>query len=95
MGWGSGSANFPYLITPLEAIQARARQDMSTVSLFLDNWDLAGAAATALDQELALGFVNADSGEAYITVDGNEGARNNMTLWGNADNLINAVAEVK
>ena len=94
MGWGSGSANFPYLITPLEAIQARAREDRSTVSWFLNNWDLAGAAATALDQELALVFVNADSGEGYITVDGNEGDRNNMTLWGNADNLISAVAEV-
>ena len=94
MGWGSGSDNFPYLITPLEAVQARARQDRSTVSWFLNNWDLSGAAATALGQDVALVFVNADSGEGYITVDGNEGDRNNLTLWGNADNLINAVAEV-
>ena len=51
MGWGSGTANFPYLITPLEAVQGRARQDGSAVSWFLDNWDLSGAAATAVDPE--------------------------------------------
>ncbi|KAI0640926.1 glycoside hydrolase superfamily [Trametes meyenii] len=94
MGWGSGTAQFPYLISPLEAIQARARHDSSgsQVSWFLNNWDLAGAAATALDQDVALVFVNAQSGEGYITVDGNEGDRKNLTLWINADALVEAVA---
>ncbi|KAI0820480.1 glycoside hydrolase superfamily [Trametes gibbosa] len=94
MGWGSGTAQFPYLVSPLEAIQGRARQDSSgaQVSWFLNNWDLAGAAATALEQDVALVFVNADSGEDYITVDGNEGDRKNLTLWENADALIEAVA---
>ena len=92
MGWGSGTTNFPYLITPLEAIQQRARQDRSSVSWWLSNWDLPGAAATALDQDVALVFVNSDSGEDYITVAGNEGDRMNLTAWGQGDNLINAVA---
>ena len=39
-------------------------------------------------------FVNADSGEGYITVDGNAGDRKNLTLWQNADALITAVANV-
>ncbi|KAI0742388.1 glycosyl hydrolase family 3 N terminal domain-containing protein [Daedaleopsis nitida] len=94
MGWGSGTTDFPYLITPLEAIQQRARQDRSSVTWFLNNWDLAGAAAAVTDQEVALVFVNADSGEDYITVDGNEGDRKNLTLWGNGEKLINAVAAV-
>ena len=47
-----------------------------------------------MDQDVALVFVNADSGEDAYTVDGNEGDRKNLTLWGNADNLINAVAAV-
>ena len=101
IGWGSGSGNFPYLITPLEAIQARAREDRSSVSWFLSDWDLDGAANTALGQDVALVFANADSGEgpitvdgegSYIDIDGNEGDRKNLTLWGNADALINAVA---
>ena len=107
MGWGSGSASFPYLITPLEAIQARAREDHSSVSWFLSNWDLEGAANTALGQDVALVFANADSGEGaiivgdnspesqgMILVDGMAGDRSNLTLWGNADALINAVAAV-
>ena len=36
-------------------------------------------------------IVNEDSGEGYITVEGNEGNRNNLTFWGNADNVINTV----
>ena len=91
MGWGSGTANFPYLITPLEAIQQRAREDRASVSWFLDNWDLDGAAATALGPEVALVFANADSGEDVGEL---EGDRTNLTLWGNADDLINAVAAV-
>ncbi len=96
VGWGSGMTSFSYLISPLEAIQARARKDSygSQVSWFLNNWDLAGAQATALDQDVALVFVNVDSGEGFITVDGNEGDRKNLTLWGNADELIAAIAEV-
>ncbi|KAK7693727.1 hypothetical protein QCA50_003299 [Cerrena zonata] len=92
MGWGSGTTQFPYLISPLEAIQARARQDRSIVSWWLDNFNTAGAAGAALGQDVALVFVNADSGEGYITVDGNEGDRKNLTLWQNGENLITAVA---
>ena len=107
MGWGSGTVNFPYLISPLEAIQARAREDRSSVSWFLSNWDVAGAATTAVGQDVALVFANADSGEGSLIigggsiefegvtmVDGMAGDRSNLTLWGNAENLINAVAAV-
>ena len=38
-------------------------------------------------------FVNSNSGENFITLDGNEGDRKNLTLWGNGENLITAVAE--
>ena len=37
-------------------------------------------------------FVNSDSGEGYITVDGNEGDRKNLTAWHGGDALIAAVA---
>jgi beta-glucosidase len=36
--------------------------------------------------------VNSDSGEGYIVVDGNEGDRNNLTLWRNGDTLIQNVS---
>lgn len=37
-------------------------------------------------------FVNADSGEGFINVDGNEGDRNNLTLWHSGDDLIKNVS---
>ena len=36
--------------------------------------------------------MNADSGEGYISVDGNEGDRNNLTLWHSGDELIKNVS---
>lgn len=39
-------------------------------------------------------FINSDSGEDYITVDGNEGDRKNLTAWHSGDNLVNAVAAI-
>ena len=45
-----------------------------------------------IQAEVAIVFVNSDSGEDYITVDGNEGDRKNLTLWANGENLISAVA---
>ncbi|CAE6511818.1 unnamed protein product [Rhizoctonia solani] len=92
MGWGSGTSEFPYLISPLEAIQQRARTDHTTIGWWLNDWDTAGAATAAANKDVALVFVASDSGEQYITVDGNQGDRNNLTAWNNGDELVKAVA---
>ncbi|KIJ61468.1 glycoside hydrolase family 3 protein [Hydnomerulius pinastri MD-312] len=92
MGWGSGTANFPYLVSPMEAINERARQDGSSLSYNFDDWNLEQAGNLAVGQAVALVFINSDSGEDYITVDGNEGDRKNLTAWHNGDNLVQAVA---
>jgi hypothetical protein len=94
MGWGSGTANFPYLIAPVTALRAQAAKDNTKFSNVSDNYDLAAIAAAATGAEVAIVFANADSGEGYITVDGNEGDRNNLTLWGNGDALISYVASL-
>lgn len=39
-------------------------------------------------------FGNANSGEAYINVGGNQGDRNNLTLWQGADAVIQHVASI-
>ncbi|CAL5867397.1 uncharacterized protein PFLUO_LOCUS1616 [Penicillium psychrofluorescens] len=96
MGWGSGSANFPYLITPEQAIQNEvifSSQGKGDVFSVTDNWALDQMAATAAQADVSLVFVNADSGEGYINVDGNEGDRKNMTLWGNGEEVIKTAAE--
>ncbi|CED83962.1 glycoside hydrolase family 3 protein [Phaffia rhodozyma] len=92
IGWGSGTANFPYLISPLEAIQAKAVEENQIINWYLDNFNTEAAAATAAYNDVALVFINSDSGEGYIVVDGNEGDRNNLTAWMNGDELVLAVA---
>jgi len=78
---GIGTANFPYLITPDYALQAQAIADGTRYESVLDNYAtfqiealVSQAGATAIV------FVNADSGEGYINVDGNIGDRKNLTL---------------
>jgi beta-glucosidase len=96
MGYGSGTAEFPYLVSPAEAILAQAGRDNTTVHLnaTASNWDLAEARRLASNAEVAIVCVAATAGEGYVTVEGNAGDRNNLTLWGNGDRLVAAVAAV-
>lgn len=77
---------------PLEAIQRRARQDRTTVSWMFNDFDLPRAGNMAIRNTAALVFISSDSGEGYITVDGNEGDRKNLTAWHGGDQLVLAVA---
>jgi hypothetical protein len=94
MGWGSGTANFPYLIAPNTALKAQAASDGTKYTNVSNNYNFDAVTAAVTGAEVAIVFGNADSGEDYITVDGNEGDRNNLTLWGNADALIAHVASI-
>lgn len=92
-GWGSGTANYPYLITPLQAITNKVQNEGNGIIQGITN-DTATTEITALARQslLAIVFVNADSGEGYISVDGNEGDRQNLTLWHSGEDLIKTVA---
>lgn len=93
-GWGSGTAEYPYLSDPLSAIKAQAQLDGTSVTSSTSDTDTNAAANAARGKSAALVFVTADSGEEYITVEGNVGDRNNLNLWHNGDSLIAAVAAV-
>lgn len=58
------------------------------MTFFLNDWNTTTAGEIAATCSVALVFSNADSGEGYITVDGNQGDRNNISLWHNGDNLV-------
>ncbi len=99
MGWGSGTANFPYLITPLEAIKAEVRSNGGFFEDVID--DAAYTQASALARRVGqpgiggacIVFANSDGGEGFIIYDYNEGDRNNLTLWHNSDMMIQTVTE--
>lgn len=95
MLWGSGTSNYPYLITPDTALQAQAIEDGTRYESVLTNyaWDQTRLLVTQ-PNVTAIVFANAAGGEGFINVDGNQGDRNNLTLWKNGDDLIKNVSAV-
>ncbi|KAE8374723.1 putative beta-glucosidase F [Aspergillus bertholletiae] len=89
MGWGSGTSRLPYLITPQEAI---ANLSSNAEFHITDSFP---SGVTAGPDDIAVVFINADSGENYIIVDGNPGDRTQAGLnaWHNGDGLVKAAAE--
>jgi beta-glucosidase len=92
MGWGSGTAQFPYLVAPYDAIKARAQTDGTQLITSTTDSTSAGASAAA-QASTAIVFITADSGEGYITVEGNAGDRNNLDPWHSGNQLVQAVAQ--
>ncbi|KAF2834359.1 glycoside hydrolase family 3 protein [Patellaria atrata CBS 101060] len=93
MGWGSGTTEFPYLIAPLDAIRTKAQADGTTITTSTSDTTSAGASAASA-AATAIVFINADSGEGYITVEGHAGDRNHLDPWHNGNDLVKAVAAV-
>ncbi len=94
IGWGSGTADYSYLISPYEAISARTKQDGTDLHWSFDDYDYNTAQKLAAAADVAMVFLQSDSGEGYITVDGNAGDRNNLTAWHDGDTLVKQVAAV-
>ncbi|KAF2205910.1 beta-glucosidase-like protein [Delitschia confertaspora ATCC 74209] len=89
MGWGSGSARYPYMDSPIDGLKARgANYKFYDTNLF-------PITDKASPGDVALVFINADSGENYITVEANAGDRNIVGLkaWHNGDDLVKAAAK--
>jgi len=96
VGWGSGTANFPYLISPATAIQNHLRESNPSISYqsIFDDYAYEQIGNASLPADVAIVHVSSDSGEGYMTVDGNAGDRNNLSLWHNGDDLILKTAQV-
>lgn len=88
MGWGSGSARFPYMDSPMDGFKSRG----ATYQFF--DTDSFPSNSNPSPNDTAVVFVSADSGENYITVENNPGDRtsSNLNLWHNGDRLIRDVA---
>ena len=67
-------------------------QTRGEVFAILDNAAFTQIESLASQASVAIVFVNADSGEGYISVDTNEGDRNNLTVWKQGDALIQNVS---
>jgi beta-glucosidase len=89
MGWGSGTSRLPYLITPKEGIA-----NISSNAEFYLSDDFPHD-VSAGPNDTAVVFINADSGENFITVEGNPGDRTvaGLHAWHGGDDLVLAAAE--
>ncbi|MBW0556290.1 hypothetical protein O181_096005 [Austropuccinia psidii MF-1] len=96
LGWGSGTSEFPYLIAPDTAIHKYVIEENSNIKYRAISSDVnySQIRKAALQADVALVHVSADSGEGYLTVEGNAGDRNNLSLWHSGDELILKTAEV-
>lgn len=71
-GWGSGAANFSYLIDPLSALRKAFNDD----SVYVTDWPenkLPGQKEILEDQDLCIVFANSDAGEGYMKWKGKSG----------------------
>lgn len=90
MGWGSGSANYPYLDDPIGSLQRRA----TSVTYYDTDSFPKDRVAAAKDSDVAVVFINSDAGENSSTVEGNHGDRDatGLAAWHDGDELVQAVA---
>lgn len=80
MGWGSGTSEYPYLSAPYDALKTRTSADGTTLSVSSSD-STGNVASTVSGVDAAIVVITSDSGEGYITVEGNAGDRNNLDPW--------------
>lgn len=95
LGWGSGTAEFPYLVAPADALKATF--DNSTVDVTV--WPTESVPAARKEelltkQDLCLVFANSDAGENYVQPqDAQRGDRNNLQLAHYGPGIIPQIAQ--
>jgi beta-glucosidase len=90
MGWGSGTANYPYFDDPISAFKRRT----SNVT-FYNTDTFPSLSATPTPDDVAFVFLSSDSGEETYNVEGNQGDRSasGLAAWHGGDTLVQQVAE--
>ncbi len=87
-GWGSGAVEFPYLVPPEYALKRVFNQERVNVTAISTNVPSFEEVPQVLkDQDVCIVFVNADSGEGYLSNDGIRGDRNDLFLQKDGDSL--------
>jgi beta-glucosidase-like glycosyl hydrolase len=91
-GWGSGAVEFPYLVSPLEALEGAFSKDHVDVSSYPGSEWSNGLEKLIADADLCMVFLNADGGEGYIQAEGLAGDRNDLYPQKKGNELIKQVA---
>ena len=96
LGYGSGTTTFDYLISPIDAItklaQKKGIEIISSGGLNNRQEDANKGAEAARQADVAIVFVQADSGEEYGNVENTRGDRPDLDSWHGGDSLVKSVA---
>jgi beta-glucosidase len=89
MGWGSGTANYETFDDPISAL----RRNVANVTFY--NTDNFPSVPTPGPDDVAIVFINSDSGENQYTVEGNHGDRDasGLSAWHGGDKLVQETAK--
>lgn len=97
LGYGSGTTTFDYLVSPLEGITNMAKQKgievINAGGLNGREEDTNKGAEAAKQADVAIVFIQADSGEEYGTVENIKGDRPNLDAWHGGNKLVESVAK--
>lgn len=92
-GWGSGAVEFPYLVTPLKALESAFDPEFVKVVSVLSNSVPVKSSPTLVGgQDLCIVFVNSDAGEGFVSWGNVRGDRNDLHLQKGGDKLVQQVA---
>lgn len=89
MGWGSGSANYPYLDDPISSL----RRKVQNVT-FYETDSFPNNVPAPAEDDVAIVFLSSDAGENSYTVENNHGDRDDdgLSAWHNGDKLVQDAA---
>jgi beta-glucosidase len=91
-GWGSGAVEFPYLVSPYEALEKIMNSSRVEISSFPTNKLTNKDMAKLRDQDLCIVSINADAGEGYRTFKNVKGDRNDLVAQNGGDKLASDIA---
>ena len=98
LGYGSGTTTFSYLVSPIEAITELAKKKgievISSGGLNGREENYDQGVQAALQADIAIVFVQADSGEEYGNVENSKGDRPDLDPWHGGKKLVENVANV-
>ena len=97
LGYGSGTTTFDYLVSPIEAITDLAKKNgievINAGGLNGIQEDANKGAEAAKQADVAIVFVQADSGEEYGNVENSKGDRFDLDAWHGGNSLVEAVSK--
>ena len=92
-GWGSGAVEFPYLITPAQALQEGFKTDQVLVTEVLSNDHRYYDHPADYEQDICIVFANSDGGEGFVAWGAVAGDRNDLELQKGGKDLVIDVAK--